>query len=281
MIAPARLHAYLCVMPMLLLLLAAAALVAVWLWRRSQRRGALLSSPLPQADRARLERLVPMVRRLPPELHAPLEGKVNLFLDQVDFIGCDGLEVTEDMRLAIAGQACLLVVNAEHWYDTLRTILIYPGPFKSRLTRHEGYVVTERDEVRLGESWARGPVILSWPHSEQGAIDQMDGHNVVLHEFAHQIDALSGNADGAPLMNKDQSFEDWSRVFLEAYAAHLGNLEAGRPTVFDPYGATAHEEFFAVAVELFFEKPGPLRHEAPEVYDQLKMFFRLDPISWG
>ena len=139
---------------------------------------------------------------MPNTLRPALEGKINLFLNRVEFIGCDGQEVTEDMRLAIAAQACLLVVNNDQWYDTLRTILIYPGAFQSRQERYDGYVVTEENSVRLGESWARGPVILSWPHSEQGALNAEDGHNVVLHEFAHQIDALSGHTDGAPLMNQ-------------------------------------------------------------------------------
>ncbi|MEO0917997.1 MAG: M90 family metallopeptidase, partial [Pseudomonadota bacterium] len=198
-----------------------------------------------------------------------------------EFIGKGGLDVTDEMRLSIAAHACQLGVNIYQWYDTLRTILIYPGAFKSLQKRQDGYVVTETEEIRAGESWSRGPVVLSWTHSEQGALNEADGHNVVLHEFAHQIDQLSGAADGAPLMNKGQSFSDWSRVFLAAYDAHLRNVDEGRLTVLDAYGAKAHEEFFAVAVEVFFEKPLRLRQEEPEVYAQLVELFRLDPVNWA
>ncbi len=250
-------------------------------WSRQARRQQLLASPLSEEGRALLDDAVPLLRRLPPELRPALEGKVNRFLDQVEFIGCDGLEVTEEMRLSIAAQACLLVVNIDQWYETLRTILIYPGAFKSQQKRYEGYVVTEREEIRSGETWVRGPIVLSWPHSDHGAANAADGHNVVLHEFAHQIDQLSGAADGAPLMNKGQSFDDWSRVFLDAFETHQRNVELGRRTVLDAYGATAHEEFFAVAVEVFFEKPTALKDEEPDVYAQLVEMFRLDPATWG
>ena len=106
-----------------------------------------------------------------------------------------------------------MVVNTDTWYKHLRTILIYPGAFKSLQKSHDGYVVTDAEQVRLGESWAYGPVVLSWPHSEQGAVNEVDGHNVVFHEFAHQIDQLSGSADGAPLLSKGQSFETYERSF--------------------------------------------------------------------
>jgi Mlc titration factor MtfA (ptsG expression regulator) len=99
-------------------------------------------------------------------LRGKLEGKINLFLHQIEFVGCGGLEVTEEMRLSIAAQACMLIVNKEMWYKNLRTVLVYPGAFKSRVMNHSGYVVTEREVVRVGESWARGPVILSWAHAE-------------------------------------------------------------------------------------------------------------------
>ena len=256
------------------------AFLAYRFWSGRSTRRALLASSLTHAQRDVVDAQVPLLRKLPDDLRPDLEGKINRFLHQVEFIGCDGLEVTEEMRLAIAAQACLLIANIDQWYETLRTILIYPGAFKSLQKRHEGYVVTERDEVRLGESWARGPIVLSWAHSDAGARNAVDGHNVVLHEFAHQIDQLSGHADGAPVMNTGQSFEDWSRVFLEAFDVHQRNVEKGRRTVLDAYGATAHEEFFAVAIEVFFEKPEQLEAEEPEVYAQIAELLRLDPARW-
>lgn len=264
----------------LLLLLVAAGAVGGLSWARRRRRMSLLAAPLTAAQRAIVARQVPLSRRLPAAFHGRLEGKINAFLHQVDFVGCNGLEVTEEMRLSIAAQACLLIVNSDTWYDHLHTILIYPGAFKSRQTRHHGYVVTEREIVRTGESWSRGPVVLSWAHTRQGALDGRDGHNVVFHEFAHQLDDLSGHTDGMPILNGSQSFAAWRRVFVTAYETHVRNVEAGRRTVLDPYGAEGPEEFFAVAVEAFFEKPAELKHHEPAVYEQLELLFRLDPSSW-
>ena len=266
-----------------ILLLIAVAVPAVLVARyvsRKARQAQLLRSGLTPSERAILADDVPLLSKLPANLRPALEGQIRLFLDQVNFHGGDSFEVTDRMRLAIAAQACLLTVNTEQWYDTLRTIIIYPGAFKSRQARYDGYVVTEGDAVRLGESWARGPVVLSWPHSEGGSRNDEDGHNVVLHEFAHQFDNLSGHTDGAPLMSKGQSFAEWSRVFLAAYEAHVENVQKGRKTVLDAYGATAHQEFFAVAVEVFFEKPARLKREEPEVYAQIAELFRLDPANW-
>ncbi|WP_282120476.1 zinc-dependent peptidase [Ruegeria atlantica] len=250
-------------------------------WSKSRARQLLLSTPLTDHQRILIEQQVPLIRRLPLDLRVKLDGKVNLFLDQVRFFGCDGLDVTEEMELAIAAQACLLIVNSDLWYENLTTILIYPNAFKSRQRRQEGYVVSEKEIVRTGESWDRGPVILSWTHSKLGALNDHDGQNVVLHEFAHQIDDLSGGTNGVPILSDGQSFAEWERVFLTAYDSHVRAVESGRHTVIDPYGATGHEEFFAVSVEVFFEQPRALKAAVPEVYDQLSKLFRLDPVSWA
>ncbi|MDA7427491.1 zinc-dependent peptidase [Primorskyibacter aestuariivivens] len=270
-------------MPYLFLILVVAG-VAFFVLRRMQRKqviAELLATPLDDAQRRVIAEQVPITQRLPPELRAGLEGRIHRFLEQVDFHGCNGLEVDDGMRLSIAAQACLLVVNSDAWYDGLSTILVYPGAFKSVQQNHDGYVVTEEEVVRTGESWLHGPVVLSWSHSERGARDDRDGHNVVIHEFAHQFDALSGATNGVPLLGPGQSFAEWERTFLEAFEAHVRRVETGRKTVIDAYGATGHEEFFAVAVELFFERPAALRREAPEVYAQLARLFRLDPATWG
>lgn len=264
---------------LILLVVALGAFGFRYLSRRQTHKG-LLAKALSDDQRAIVAEQVPLVRKLPPEFHGKLEGKINAFLNQVKFIGCNGLEVTEEMQLSIAAQACLLIVNSDTWYDHLSTVLIYPGAFKSRQTERHGYVVTERETVRTGESWSRGPVILSWEHTKQGAINETDGHNVVFHEFAHQIDDLSGHTDGAPNLSDGQNFADWERVFVQAYDSHIQYLQAGRTTVFDDYGASGHEEFFAVAVEVFFERPVVLKLKEPAVYEQLAMLFQLDPATW-
>lgn len=247
---------------------------------KQQRLQQLLAQPLSADQCTIVEKQVPIISKLPSELRGALEGKINRFLDQVDFNGCNGQEITEEIRVSIAAQACLLVVNSDTWYDNLTTVLVYPGAFKSRQTQHNGYVVLERDIVRTGESWSRGPVILSWAHSKQGAANDADGHNVVFHEFAHQIDDLSGQTDGVPKLGATQSYSEWARTFEAAYKNHAARVQKHRPTVIDAYGAEGYEEFFAVAVEVFFEKPAALKQEAPAVYEQLSKLFQLDPATW-
>lgn len=258
--------------------------LAVWIGVRRIQKARLtrelLAQRLTDAERKRVEELVPLVAKLPEDLRAVHEGKMCLFLHQVDFYAKNGLELTDDMQLSVAAQACLLVVNRNQWYKYLRTVLLYPSAFKSKSQSREGMIVTERETVRIGESWSKGPVILSWNHSHQGGVNDEDGHNVVLHEFAHQFDDLSGVTDGTPVLAKGQSYADWMAVFKERFAWHLQNVEAGRATFLDPYGATNPEEFFAVAVEVFFEKPEGLKEHEPQIYDHLVQVFQLDPVTW-
>ncbi|MEP3946394.1 M90 family metallopeptidase [Ascidiaceihabitans sp.] len=266
----------------LFLALAICTFAAIFFWRRhtAQKQRDLLQSRLSDAQRALISRHVPMIDMLPPETRAKLDGKIALFLDQVDFGGCNELDVTDEMRLSIAAQACLLVVNTDLWYGNLTTILIYPSAFKSKNITHDGRVVREAETVRLGESWSGGPVILSWADSAQGALNNEDGHNVVLHEFAHQIDDMTGKTNGIPVLPDGQSLAEWGRVMAAAFERHSSDTQAGRKTVIDPYGATGYEEFFATSVEVFFEKPEQFKRDEPQVYAQLAALFNLDPATW-
>lgn len=263
-----------------LLIFAAAGAFGVRLWKKRAHRQELLEATLSDHQKGVIAEQVPLILRLPHELHSKLQGKIRLFLHQVDFVGCNGLEITEEMRLSIAAQACLLVVNSDAWYTNLRTILVYPNAFKSKTATHDGFVVHETETVRLGESWAQGPVILSWKHAKLGAANDRDGHNLVLHEFAHQLDDLSGQTNGVPVLTKHQSFTEWESVFVKSYESHVRNVVAGRQTVLNAYGAENHQEFFAVAIEVFFEKPARLKKEEAEVYAQLSELLRLDPSAW-
>ena len=246
-----------------------------------RRRTSLLETRLSDQQRTILAERAPLVRRLPPALRNRLEGLIAVFLDQVSFQGYDGLEVTEEMRLVIAAQACLLVSGQKNrWYRDLRTILIYPGAFTSIQTEHNGLVERQTNKVRIGESWDRGPVILSWAHAAEGAFIDNDGHNVVLHEFAHQLDTATGVTDGAPLLARNHDAARWAKVFQEAYARLVDNIQNGRDTVLDPYGTTAPAEFFAVAVEAFFEQPDTLRRSEPALYAQMAEYFGFDPAAW-
>ena len=167
------------------------ALIAAVFWfrnrMRQQRRAALLATPLTREQRATIEQLVPIVRRLPQSLRAKLEGKINLFLSEITIRGQNGLEITEAMKLSIAAQACLLIVNSPVWFETLRNVLVYPSAFVTKRDRHDGQIVHEHSHAMLGESWDRGPVVLSWDDALHGGLDDSDGHNVVIHEFAVAI----------------------------------------------------------------------------------------------
>ena len=253
-----------------------------WHRRRSrrQKRADLLATPLTFKQRAVVAELVPIVRRMPASLRPKLEGKMNVFLDQVTFRGNDGIVVSEDMKLSIAAQACLLVVNSPAWYDTLKNVLIYPSAFRTHRNTHDGYLVHENKHMTLGESWARGPVVLSWEHALQGGLNDEDGHNVVIHEFAHQLDSLTGHTDGIPILRKGQAYADWEKAMLDAFNEHVERVESARKTLIDPYGATGHEEFFAEAIVTFFEKPQALLREEPALYTQLSELLALDPARW-
>jgi len=266
-----------------ILLVALIVVAFLWIRHRSRRQKhlRLMATPLTSKQRQVVEQLVPIVRRLPATLRPKLEGKMNVFLDQVTFRGSEGLEVGEDMKLSIAAQACLLVVNSSAWYDTLRNVLIYPSAFRTHRNSHDGYIVHEDKHLTLGESWARGPVVLSWAHALQGGLNHEDGHNVVIHEFAHQLDSLTGHTDGIPILRKGQAYVGWEKAMLDAFNEHLDRVEAGQETLIDPYGATGHEEFFAEAIVTFFEKPAALRGEEPALYAQLSELLALDPAQWA
>lgn len=258
----------------------AAAFTAFRIIAARQAHTKLLSTPLDAHDRTIVEEMVPLTKSLPADLRSSYEGKISAFLDQIEFIGCDGLEITHDIELSIAAQACLLIVNRNIWYKHLSTILVYPGAFKSVQRSFDGLVVSEEEITRLGESWQYGPVVLSWAHSDHGAQDTNDGKNLVFHEFAHQLDALTGDTNGIPPLADGQTFAEWEQVFVAGYEAHVRDTKAGRRTLIDPYGATNYQEFLAVSIELFFEKPTALANEEPAIYDQLAKLLNLDPRMW-
>ena len=248
---------------------------------RQQKRDRILATSLTPYQREIVERLVPIVRQLPVPLRDRLEGKINLFHDQVTFRGQNGLEVSEEMKLSIAAQACLLIINSPVWYETIRNVLIYPTAFSTGRGTHDGFVVHEDSYTTLGESWAHGPVVLSWDFALQGGLDAFDGHNVVIHEFAHQLDALSGHTNGVPILRKGQVYGGWEKAMLDAYNEHVERVEGGLHSLIDPYGATNHQEFFAEAIVTFFEKPQALQREEPALYAQLSELLALDPAQWA
>ncbi|RLQ22480.1 zinc-dependent peptidase [Seongchinamella sediminis] len=237
--------------------------------------------PFPASWLATLESGLPVYAALSPQQQSRLRDMIKFFIDRKRFYGCAGLTVTDDMRVIIAAEACLLVLNrGGALYPKLRSILVYPTAFRVEREQHQadGTVVAGGHNL-LGESWDNGRVILSWDDVTRGVADFSDGHNVVLHEFAHQLDAESGSTNGAPPL-RGNSYRAWASIFGDNYAdLELRSLR-GLETVMDEYGATNPAEFFAVATETFFEKPHQLYKKRPELYAQLQQYYQLDPREW-
>ena len=251
----------------------------------AHRRLRVAQHPFPAAWRKILQRRVPLVRRLPVDLQLQLKKHIQVFIAEKAFIGCAGLRITDEMRVVIAAQACLLILNrAADYYPQLRQILVYPGAFVVQRNSTDGSGVQHTQRQALaGESWSQGQVILSWQDCLEGAAHAGDGRNVVIHEFAHQLDQESGPANGAPLHVSDApdySPQRWSQVFHASYAQLQHQARTGHVGLLDPYGAQDPAEFFAVASEVFFEQPAELRLEYPELYRELAGFYRVDPVSW-
>lgn len=246
---------------------------------KRRRRDAIRAQPFPVAWREIVDRDVAYVAKLNEADRAELEGLVQIFLAEKNLEGCGGLELTDEIRVTIAAQACLLLLHREtDIYPDLDTVLVYPHAYHAKGTKHDGPVVIESDDARLGESWTRGVVVLAWDHVASSA-RHLGGDNVVLHEFAHQLDAEDGSMDGAPDLGSRARFKSWARVLGEEFSELSSRLHAGRPSDIDAYGATSPPEFFAVVTEMFFEKPQQLRKRHPELYAELAAFYRQDPAS--
>lgn len=225
---------------------------------------------------------MPLYERLPPPLQRRLREQMRVFLAEKPFIGCAGLTVTLEMRVLVAAQACLLLLSRQPGgFEGLREVLLYPSAFVVQRSTTDA-IGLQRDERRVlaGESWQRGQVILSWPDVVSGAADPGDGRNVVIHEFAHQLDQENGPANGAPFLGARKRYASWSRALGAAYADLQRRVAESEPGVLDPYGAQDPAEFFAVASETFFEKPAALALEQPELFGELAAYYQVDPRAW-
>lgn len=248
------------------------------LWKWFSRRR-LLHKPLTGDQLRMIEACLPPWKKMPAELRDQLTGRIRQFLAEKNFEGCGGLTITEEIRLAIAAQACLLLLNRKiRCYPKLETILVYPTAYRDE-QRHL-INTAERDErTKIGESWLSGNVVLAWDHVLAGVTNYADGHNVTFHEFAHQLDQEDGAADGTPIL-PPTSYATWARVFTQEYQGLLEEVHKGHRTVLDAYGTENPAEFFAVATEAFFEKPRQLRLKHPELYAVLQRYYCVDPVEW-
>ena len=245
-----------------------------WLHRRREPQ------PFPAEYAAILDERVPLVHALPEADRRELEQLMLVFLEDKTFEGAAGLEITDEMRVVIAGQACLLLIHRDtDIYPDLDTVLVYPSTYVAKESRREGMVVFDGPSARLGESWQRGLVVLSWDAVKRETSNMGDGHNVVLHEFAHQLDAESGGADGAPELPTRARYAAWAHVLGAEFEELTTRIHAGLGSDIDGYGATNPPEFFAVVTEMFFEKPVQLRKRHEELYRTLAEFYQQDPAS--
>lgn len=246
------------------------------------RRRRLRQKPFPADWIHILTKHVPYYSGLSPADRQELHGHIQVFLAEKYFEGCGGLAVTEEMRVTIAAQACILLLHREtDYYPRLVSILVYPNTYLAHHRERDSIgLVTEGIQHRQGESWSHGTVVLSWDNVRAGATDAQDGHNVVYHEFAHQLDIEDGHlADGSVSLPRSSMYSAWARILGREYVSLKKDVAAGRKTVLDSYAATSPAEFFAVATECFFETPVLLKNKHPELYAELKLYYRQDPAA--
>ncbi|MGI8508843.1 MAG: zinc-dependent peptidase [Gemmatimonadaceae bacterium] len=249
-----------------------------------RRRERLRAQPVPAAWREIIEHNVAIFQRLPPADQAELLGVMQVFLAEKHFEGAGGLDLTDEIRVTIAAQACLLLLHREtDYYPELTSIIVYPSGYTAREDQPVGGGVwTEGGEDRLGHT-ARGlgALVLAWDAARRGAADPSDGRNVVLHEFAHQLDFEDGNTDGTPALDTRSEYLSWGRLMSTEFDTLRRADDVGKPTLLDKYGATNPAEFFAVITEAFFERPRALRSKHPELFAELQRFYQQDPTTYS
>jgi Mlc titration factor MtfA (ptsG expression regulator) len=250
----------------------------------ARRRRQALARPLPGNVAALADRNVPARRRLPAELRARHDSLVSAFLAEKDFVGCNGLEVTDEIRATIAALACLLVLGRRGHYDALHSVLVYPTPFwVEDEIEDEAGVVEKRRRVLSGEAWESSRIILSWEDVLEAARYPGEGYNVALHEFAHYLDAEGLGLAAPPPTAADRrirSLDAWAGDVAGEFDSLLDAVDRGEYTFLDPYAAEDEAEFFAVATEDFFERPAELKAAHPRLYALLQEFYALDPAAW-
>lgn len=247
-------------------------------WQRDR----LIAKPFPKSWLSIITSNISIYDKLSAEQQKELQGHLQVFLKEKQFIGCLGLQITEEIKVTISAIACLLLFgDRKTYFPNLRSILVYPHAYiVNEMVMSDRYVVEERRVARLGESWSKDQLILSWEQVQQDIRNWQDGHNVVLHEFAHQLDQEDGQAEGVPILSRAMDYVLWSKVMTVEYLQLCDQVENRKKTVLDSYGATNPAEFFAVATETFFEKPNQLNQKHQELYELLQRYYRLDPRQW-
>ncbi|MDA3862756.1 MAG: zinc-dependent peptidase [Deltaproteobacteria bacterium] len=270
-------------MPQILLIVSIpAGLLAVYLFYKlykKSRRQKILKLPFPEKWEKILKEIFPIYNLLPAAKQKGLKDLIKIFIHEKNFEGAGGLEITDEIKVSVASQACFLILNKNFdVYPTLQSIVIYPSTYKHQGQDIPGMIVKDSIQV-AGESWDRGLVVLAWDQVSKGVANLHDGHNVVFHEFAHQLDSLDGSTDGVPLLDGKASYQAWSNILSKDFLKLVAKKKKHQKSLMDKYGATNPQEFFAVATETFFEKPAALKKKHPELYRQLQDFYEINPIK--
>lgn len=250
-------------------------------WFRRRRRAKILKTPFPESWRTILTDSVTHYSYLSPDEKRSLEQLVQVFIAEKNFEGCNGLAITDEIRVIISGQACMLTLGLPHdFYRKLDSILVYPSTVVVPPPKYGVFtqmpLIAPTSTAISGQAFMRGPVILVWDEVKRGALHPERGHNVVYHEFAHILDMLDGRADGTPELHSREQYKRWAHVCSEVYFDLQKRSSRGQKTFLDSYGATNEAEFFAVATEYFFDRPIRMQKKRQALYDVLAGFYRQD-----
>lgn len=252
-------------------------------WLKNRRRKALRKAGLPEGMTDVLPSCLWQYGALDAEQQARIDEDVAVLLAEKNWEGCGGLEMTDSIKLTIAAQMALVTLGFERQYfDSVLSILVYPDAFRQPDQHTRAGLVLERGSPRIGEAWHRGPVILSWSDVYESAEGPNEGRFLVGHEFAHQLDMLNGgDADGVPPMGSQQQAKRWISVLNEAWRRLRRDCRSRNDPLVDCYGATNRSEFFAVVSEAFFQTPQRIAWQEHELYEVLKEYYRVDPMTWA
>ncbi len=251
-------------------------------WLIQRRRKKITQKPFPVSWEEIIRRNVAHYLLLDEKEQGQLQKLIQVFIAEKNWEGVGGLELTDEIRVTVAAQACLLILNMPHnYYRNVESIIIYPTEVVPP-QRKPGFLETTVHPLEpaypiAGQAFRQGPLILVWDAVLRGSRYPGSGYNVVYHEFAHKLDMLDGAADGTPPLKARGEYIDWVKVFSREYLRLRDDLEKGRNTFLDDYGATNEAEFFAVATEQFFDQPVLMEKHEPEIYRILKEYYRQDP----
>lgn len=254
----------------------------VFRWLRQRRRRRLLAEPFPSHWNTIFDANFRAYAQLSDAERGKLQRDVQVFVAEKNWEGVYGLEMTEEIQVTVAAQACYMLLGLDlSCFDRTISILVYPDAYAvpQQFTLRGGGVVEGRSD-RLGENWYRGPIVLSWPDVLAGGRRETRGSNLVIHEFAHELDTLNGSiVDGTPPLPDPETGQRWDAVMSREYARLCQECRFGRPTLLDCYGAENRGEFFAVASEVFFQEPVRLSRRHPDLYQLLCAAYRQDPAA--